>query len=87
MHHHDTFNVSLLHKYYGLRLTPSSIEIADEQYWEVSHILKHRGKPRHYQYLVRWKGFDASEDMWLPEAELAIAPDLLRDYKSRAKLI
>lgn len=38
------------------------------------------------QFLVRWKGYDASEDMWLFEEDLGGAQRLLRAYKRRHSL-
>ena len=40
----------------------------------------HREKRGERQYLVRWKGFDDSENLWLSEAELVHARDLLGEY-------
>ena len=70
---HPVFNVSLLKQYKGTRLLPSAIQLDDEAEYEVEAILKHRGRPRHYQYLLRWKGYGPEEDMWVPEHELAHA--------------
>ncbi len=52
--------------------------------WEIDRIIGHRtmakqsGRSR--QYLVRWKGLDAEEDLWLNEADLRNAPELKREY-------
>ena len=47
-------------------------------------ILSHRiGARNRLQLLIRWKGFDASEDMWLPEHELGGAQRLVKAYKKK----
>ena len=35
------------------------------------------GRPRHYQHLVHWAGYNESKDMWLPEAELGNVPEVV----------
>ncbi len=49
--------------------------------WELEGIVGHREKRGEQQYLVRWKGFDDSENLWLSEAELVHARDLLAEYQ------
>lgn len=48
--------------------------------WEVERILGHRTTSNHKgkfrQYLVRWKGLDATEDSWLDDFDLRNAPEL-----------
>ena len=44
-------------------------------------ILKHRQIRGEDQYLVRWKGYDQLEDMWLNEAQLEHSAQLLEDYR------
>lgn len=83
---HPVFNVALLKPYFGDHLVPAEVEIDGVREYEVEAILRHRGRPRHYQYLVHWRGYDASEDMWLPEEELQNAGDVLREYKLSRKL-
>ena len=67
---HPVFNVSLLRKYYGDRLLPKAVQVEDDAEYEIDSILCHRGRPRHRQYLLRWKGYGPEEDMWVSEAEL-----------------
>jgi hypothetical protein len=35
------------------------------------------------QYLIKWKGYPASENSWLPEKELTNAKELLNQFKQR----
>ena len=61
--------------------------INGKEEYEVERILKHRGCPKHHQYLVRWKGYAADEDSWQNKANLGNASELLQEYKRRAKLL
>ena len=58
------------------------VVIDETEEYEVERILQHRELRGKTQYLVRWKGYDQSEDMWLDEQDLGNAPDLLRDYRA-----
>ena len=84
---HPVFNVALLRKYHGTRVVPAALEVDDQQRYEIERIVAHRGGYRHREFLIRWKGYDESEDMYLPEAELQEgAADVLREYKRDQKL-
>ena len=74
---HPVFNVSLLRKYHGAYHPPGPIIVDGEQEYEVDCILRHRGNGKRRQYLVRWKGYDASEDCWLKTDKLLNAPLVL----------
>ena len=67
---HPVFNVSLLRKYYVDRLLPKAVQVKDDAKYEIDSILRHRGHPRHRQYLLQWKGYSPEEGMWVLEAEL-----------------
>jgi hypothetical protein len=48
----------------------------------VACILKHRlARGKNLEYLIRWKGYDVSDDTWEPEKNLQGAPDILAEYK------
>ena len=68
-------------------LQPPPDLINGEEEYEVERILKHRGCPKHHQYLVRWKGYVADKDSWQNETDLGNTLDLLQEYKRRAKLL
>ena len=72
-------------KSYNMKATdaPAEIAAADQGEWLVESVLDHRlaegfrrkrgrrpGK-KAYEFLVRWAGFDESEDLWLPYSEVA----------------
>ena len=58
-------------------MLPAPVAINDEMEYIVDTIVHHRGRPRHYQYLVQWAGYDKSKDMWLPASELGNPPEVL----------
>ena len=61
----------------GDRILPAPLAIDDKTEYIVNSIVRHCGRPRHYQYLVHWVGYDESEDKWLPESELGNKPEVL----------
>ena len=84
---HPVFHASLLSTYketseHGpnfLRPPPDLID--GEEEYEVEAVLRHRGKPSRHTFLIRWKGYSATEDTWEPERNLSNAQPLLSEYK------
>ena len=91
--HHAVFNQDLLRPFKS-RTFPNQIaspppppDIVDgEEEWEVESILDSRFSRRQLQYLVRWKGFDSSEDTWEPVANVTNAPDHVKEFHLRYPL-
>jgi chromodomain protein Y len=65
---------------------PPDLIDGNEEY-EVEVILTHQTyKNRQTRYLVKWKGYDSSENTWEPESNLSNAEEELSDYKTRHNL-
>ena len=83
---HPLFHISLLRSYIAGgdgKPIPEPVEVDDEPEYEVEKLVAHRRRARGLQFLVRWAGYDPSEDSWVDEADLANAPDILALYKSQ----
>ena len=60
-------------EYDPLHHDPLAIAAKDNEEDEIESIIRHTGDPRRktsMDFLVRWKGYDESEDLWLPWSEL-----------------
>ncbi|GLB45827.1 putative retrotransposable element tf2 155 kda protein type 1-like [Lyophyllum shimeji] len=94
---HPVFNLQHLKRYtpsdpkFGERSTlpPTRDFLATEEY-EVEAILGHRidsrKKDNRRIYLIRWKGYDPTEDSWVSEYDLRNAPALKHEYHAMARL-
>ena len=87
---HPVFHVSLLHRFVAGRdgiEPPEPIEVEDTQEYMVEGLLAHQhGCQGDQQYLVRWEGYNASEDIWISETNLSGAQRILRMYKRAYQL-
>jgi hypothetical protein len=78
--HFPTFHASLLQKFipnddnlFPSRALPQPGPVVTdngEEEWFINHILDERARGKGKQYLVRWRGWGAEEDRWLPGREL-----------------
>ena len=58
---------------------PTAVYVKDEQKWEVSRILWHKGLGARRKYLVAYVGYDKSEACSLLDSELHNALEILND--------
>jgi hypothetical protein len=94
---HSIFNLAHLRKYHvsdprwGERSTlpPTRDFLNASEEYEVGVILGHRLTKRkdgnRRMYLVRWRGYEPSEDSWVSDYSLRNAPEILRDYLENLK--
>ena len=86
MHQHPVFHVDRLSPWSGNSVNgfdpppPPPVEIDDELEYEVESILDSRKYRNQYQYLVKWKGYDAGHNSWEPAAHLTHSTDLLTAF-------
>ena len=62
------------------------IIIDGEAEWEVEQLVCHRMFRGKRKYLVRYRGFDMSEAVWLDETDLTHAQGVLANYKDAVGL-
>ena len=67
-----------------LRPPPDIIDEHEE--YEVESILDHRYRHRKKEYLVKWKGYSADENMWEPTSNLRHARDAILDYEHKGRV-
>ncbi|GJP86404.1 hypothetical protein CLOP_g16428 [Closterium sp. NIES-67] len=86
---HNAFHVQLLKPYRdpntvfsGRQLPPPPpVLVHDEPEYEVESVLAHHHRRNGIvELLIRWKGYDPSEDSWVSESEMDHARRPLRDY-------
>ena len=89
---HNVFHACLLSPYketdeHGPNHTDLPPDLINgENKYEVEAILAHRKRGRQMQYLVKWKGYDLSNNTWEPETNLSNADEILTGYKGQRNL-
>lgn len=90
---HPVFHVSLLEKSYESSIPsrynspPAPVQIDGEEEFEVEAILDSRSRRGKPYYLVKWKGYDISDESqtWEPEENLENCSDLIAEFKLQRK--
>ncbi|CAI5483057.1 unnamed protein product [Closterium sp. Yama58-4] len=86
---HNAFHVQLLKPYkdpnqqfQGRQLPPPPpVLVQDEPEYEIERVLTHRRRGgKTLEFLIRWKGYDPTEDSWVAEADMGNARRALKDY-------
>jgi hypothetical protein len=82
MHQHPVFHVDRLSPWQGSTVNeapspPAPIHVDEELEYEVEEILDSCWYRNQYQYLVKWKGYDAGHNSWEPAANLTHCADLV----------
>jgi hypothetical protein len=79
---HPVFHVSLLEPAPRQAQLATDIEIEPAQEYEVEKILGHKEENGKNFYLVKWKGYEESENGWEPEAHLLHCQRLLTEFRA-----
>ena len=84
---HPVFHVSLLEPAHtrpgGGTEPPPPVVVEDHEEWEVEDILDSRLHRGQLEYLVKWLGFDDSENRWVTADDIAGAPELLQSFHKK----
>ena len=84
------FHVSLLEPYHqrdGVEAPAfSNPELVDGgEEWEVEEIVDHRGTGNKKAFLVKWTGWPAEYNSWVPASDMANATDVRDAYEAQAQ--
>ena len=77
---HPVFHISLLEPA-PKHAQPSNIEVEPDEEYDVEKVLQHRRQGRTTEYLIKWSGYESSDNSWEPEANLS--PETLEGYWKR----
>ena len=80
---HNVFHVNLLRRYRtnGLDYEAPPLEIDGEEHYKFQPLRKHCVVRGEMQYLVKWIGYDESENFWLTASQLDSAKQILEAYQ------
>ena len=85
---HDIFRVNLLQHYRSNELDYEAplLEIDGEEHCKVQTIQKHHIVCGEIQYLVKWVGYDKSENLWLTASQLDSTKQILDAYRRQNQI-
>lgn len=69
-----------------LPLAPDQNQPLERDIFYVESIVKHYGSPGRRDFLVRWSGYDSSENTWMAEEDLTSCSDMVYSYCRQKKL-
>ena len=80
---HNNFHFNLLRCYWtnGLDYKAPPLEVDGEEHYKVQAIRKYHVIHGEVQYLVKWTGYDESENLWLTTTQLDLAKEILEAYQ------
>src|SRR5215467_13112907 len=85
---HPVFHASLLSPFHENNihgpnhLEPPPEKIEGQEEYEIEGIINHKTQDGHLLFLVKWKGYDDTQNQWLKEEELKNATEYLEEYKA-----
>ena len=82
---HPVFHISLLEPALQNTQIIEDIKIKDDNEYEVKKILKQKRVNGQLFYLVKWKGYDTSENTWEPIANLKSCHQIMQDYQQTSQ--
>src|SRR5271155_2218536 len=86
---HSVFHVSLLEPYHPstipdrIQPPPQPIVVKSESEYEVEEILDSKYLRKSLFYLVKWKGYDPSNNSWEPASFVKNAPHLVTTFHAK----
>ena len=82
---HPVFHILLLEPALQNTQTVENIKIKDNDEYEVERILKHKRVNGRPLYLIKWKGYDTSENTWEPITNLKGCHRAMQDYQQTSQ--